>query len=280
LSKNEKAVTYSSMLLKKSVAAVYETNTFNSFLKDILHPGGLELTRRVAEVAHIDENCKVLDIACGKGKGPLLLAEKFNCIVVGIDMSEKKITLAQKIAKSRGLNNQVKFIISDAEDLPFMDATFGVVLSECSFSVLPNKNKAASEIKRVLKPGGRLVVTDIFLKKRTIGEFQNELAFGSDLLLPCIAGAKPIEDYVGIFKEAGLCHPFIEDHSIELKKLIFQMAITFGDWEEFLCRLSSELSQGSSTKERKDFASSVKAYRKMFAQGEIGYTLIRFTKLK
>lgn len=266
-----------SRLLKESVAAVYETDTFNSLLKDVLHPGGLELTRRVAEIAKVDENSKVLDIACGKGEGCLLIAERYGCSVLGIDISDKKTTLAQSKARAKGLDGQVKFITADAENLPFADSIFDTVLSECSFSLLPNKGRAASEIKRVLKAGGRLVITDIVLKKRMLRRTQNELGFGAYPLIPCVAGAGPIEDYVKVFEQAGFRNLYIEDHSIELKKLGYQMGITFGGWEEFLYSLSAELSRGY-LRECKDFASAVEAYRKLFAQRGIGFVLIRVTK--
>lgn len=263
----------SSRLLKESVAAVYETDTFNSFLKDILHPGGLELTRRAAGIALVNENSKVLDMACGKGESSLLLVEEYGCSVVGIDISDKKTTLAQSRARARGLYGRVKFITADAENLPFRN-TFDFVLSECSFSILPNKEKAASEMARVLKPKGKLVVTDIILKEKIPNEAHCELSFaeGHPPLIPCIAGAKCIEDYVAIFERAGLHDPYIEDHSMALKKVCYQMGINFGGWEEFLHRLSSELSPGSYRK------GTAEAYHTLLTHGKFGYALIMVSK--
>ena len=258
------------------MATVYETNTFNSFLKDILHPGGLELTRRVAEIARIDENSQVLDIACGKGEGCLLIAEEYDCRVTGIDISSKSVALAQSRATAKGLDHRVRFIVSDAENLPFIDATFDAVVSECSFSILPDKVRAASEINRVLKSNGRLVITDIILKKRVLDKIQVGLTPDPRLpLLPCIAGARSLEDYVMILEQTGFINPYIEDHAKALKKLAYEIAVTFGGWEEFLQQLSLELSSEPCSK---DFASSVEAYRQPFAQGEMGYALIRVTK--
>jgi ubiquinone/menaquinone biosynthesis C-methylase UbiE len=110
-------------LLKKSVVAVYETETFGSFLKDILHPGGLELTRKAGEAAQLDEVCTVLDIACGKGESIFLLAKEYGCRAIGIDLSQGKIAGAAAGARERNVSNGVYFLVSDAEELPFNDAS-------------------------------------------------------------------------------------------------------------------------------------------------------------
>jgi arsenite methyltransferase len=265
----------SSRVLKKSVAAVYETDTFNSFLKDVLHPGGLELTKRAAEIALVNENSRVLDMACGRGESSLLLVEKYGCSVVGIDISDKKTALAQTRAKARGLDDRVKFITADAENLPFRNTIFDIVLSECSFSILPDKEKAASEMKRVLKANGRLVITDITLRGKITPESQSEIQFACQASLPffpCVTGAMPIEDYTAILGRAGFQNSYTEDQSIQLRKLSYQMGITFGGWEGFLHRLSTELFPGSDG--IKESASFAKAYRSLFKHGRPGYVLI------
>lgn len=240
MSRSRKAGAYNSRLLKNYVATVYETNTFSSFLKDILHPGGLELTRRVAETAQVDGNSKVLDIACGKGGDCLFLAEEYNCPVAGIDISSKNIALAQSRAAARGLDRQVRFIIADAENLPFRNTIFDVVLSECSFSILPNKEAAALEMSRALKPGGRLVITDMTLRK-TDG-ICHELGLADFPFIPSLAGARLVEEYVSIFEGAGFHEPYIEDYSALLKRIGYQIGINFGGWEGFWRQLSAELS--------------------------------------
>jgi arsenite methyltransferase len=265
-------------LLKKSVVAIYETETFGSFLKDILHPGGLELTRRVGEVAQLDEVCTVLDIACGKAESIFLLAKEYGCRAIGIDLSQGKIAGAAASTRERNVSNGVYFLVSDAEELPFNDASFDVVLSECSFSVLPSKEKAASEIARVLKPGGRFVMTDIVLGTGRTSGVSNGLTADTDLTLPCIAGAQSVAGYIEIFEASGLCDAYVEDHSKELKKIGYQMAMTFGGWKEFLQVLSSELCHASFGKQEAGGLCCVEPSRKVFAAGRLGYTLIRVTK--
>jgi arsenite methyltransferase len=278
LKTNERVAAEGKHLIKKSVVAVYETETFGSFLKDVLHPGGLELTRRAGKTAQIDEGCTVLDIACGKGESIFLLVKEFGCCAVGIDLSLPKIVRAATGATERNLGKGFSFLVSDAEVLPFADAVFDVVLSECSFSVLPSKGRAASEIARVLKSGGRFVMTDIVLGTGSIGSASDGLTAGTGLTLPCIAGAQSVADYIEILRESGLYDAYVEDHSKELKKIAYQMALSFGGWKEFLQVLSSELCHRSSEKEEAENLCYIEPHRKAAASGRPGYALIRVTK--
>jgi len=257
-----------SLRFKKSVVAVYETETFRSLLKDILHPGGLDLTRRLGETVQLGKGSTFLDIACGKGESVFLLAEAYGCRAVGIDLSPRKIVGAAAAATERGLDSIVSFLVSDAEGLPFADAAFDVVISECSFSVLPCKERAASEIARVLKPGGRLVMTDIVAGAARTGGGSHESARDADLALPCIAGALPVAGYIEILEARGLCDAYVEDHSKELKKIGYQIAMTFGSWENFMQSLSSDLCCSSFEKEGYGAGPA----------GRLGYALIRLTK--
>lgn len=274
---NEKADADGNRIFKKSVVAVYETETFSGLLKDVLHPGGLQLTKRAFETAQVDKYCAVLDIACGKGESIFLLAKEFGCRGVGIDLSFPKIARATAEAKEKNFDAGSSFLVSDAEVLPFADGVFDVVLSECSFSVLPAKRKAASEIARVLKPGGRLVITDIVLEIGSGGSLPDHTAAGTGPTLPCIAGAASATEYIEIFRENGLCDAYVEDHSKELKKIGYQMALSFGGWEEFLQTLSSELCCASPEKGTENLC-YIEPNRKTAASGKPGYALIRVTK--
>lgn len=278
--KNDPSKALETGFLKKSVATVYDTDTFNAFLKDAIHPGGLPLTERVAGLAAPDIHSTVLDIACGNGVGCLLLAENYGCRVVGIDISEKKIAAAHERLEDRGLSSRSGFAVSDAETLPFPDGLFDIVISECSFSILPDKENTVRGIWRVLKPGGRFVMTDVVRKTAVPGEKEGELRIDCTFpLVPCIAGACPLEDYLRIFNRAGFEITLVEDHSVEMKKLGYKMAIAFGGWEGFLERLSSDLTSNSDVQiQQAPIGCSLEAYRDIFKKTKLGYALVVMTK--
>jgi len=86
----------------------------------------------------------------------------------------------------------------DIEKMPLPDAAFNVVISNCVLNLVPDKEKAFSEIKRVLKPGGHFCVSDIVLK----GDLPDELREVAALYAGCVSGALQKEDYLGIIHNA------------------------------------------------------------------------------
>ncbi len=120
---------------------------------EILHPGGIEKTDEMARMCKIGKDKKVLDIGSGKGVTTCHLAQKYECEIVGLDLSERMIEYAKEMAKKKGLNDRVSFRRADAHNLLFEDESFDIVLAECT-TVLLEKEKAFSEFLRVTKSGG------------------------------------------------------------------------------------------------------------------------------
>ena len=120
---------------------------------EILHPGGIEKTNEMARMCKIGKDKKVLDIGSGKGVTTCHLAQKHECEIVGLDLSERMIEYAKEMAKKKGLDDRVSFRRADAHNLPFEDESFDIVLAECT-TVLLEKEKAFSEFLRVTKSGG------------------------------------------------------------------------------------------------------------------------------
>ena len=262
--------------MKEWTATVYETNTFNSLLKDALHPGGLAMTQKLTRDASLNNNSIVLDIACGQGGTSIFLAQKFGCRVIGIDLSPKTISLARSKKQATTTSSNIELIVADAEELPFMEAVFDTIISECSFSILANKEKAASEMNRVLKTNGKLIISDITLKEGVANSQQDGPNPAQDdrPLVPCLAGTRSIEDYLVTFDHAGFENTNIEDHSAALGKIGYQLATNFGGWEGFLRNLSAELLPDSESRE----TAEKKACRIMSAPRKFGYTLLMFNK--
>lgn len=200
--------------LKKSTAKFYEDGFFDMILKeDVLHPGGLKLTERLANLASIDENSTVLDIASGKGTSAIFLAKKFNCTVVGIDLSEVLTRRATELSKTEMVADQVFFKVADAERLPFKTDSFDAIINECSLCLFPNKKNALKEMYRVLNDEGKLVLSDVTLEE-TDRKLRNKLLFFSG-----IESAVPLEVLDSYFKDTG----FLEIDAIDSSEVIIEL---------------------------------------------------------
>jgi ubiquinone/menaquinone biosynthesis C-methylase UbiE len=120
---------------------------------EILHPGGIDKTDEMAIMCNIGKDKKVLDIGSGKGVTTCYLAQKYECEVIGVDLSDRMIEYAKEMAKEKGLKDKVSFKRINEHNLPFEDENFDIVLAECT-TVLLDKEKAFLEFLRVTKHDG------------------------------------------------------------------------------------------------------------------------------
>jgi ubiquinone/menaquinone biosynthesis C-methylase UbiE len=107
----------------------------------------------------------VLDLGCGAGTDSLVAAQMIGPEggVVGIDMTPQMLAKARAAAAEMGATN-VEFLESEAERLPFADASFDVVVSNGVIDLIPDKDAVLAEIYRVLRPGGRMQVADVTIQ--------------------------------------------------------------------------------------------------------------------
>jgi SAM-dependent methyltransferase len=155
----------------------------------------------------------VVDLGSGGGLDVFLAARKVGPTgrAVGIDMTPEMIELARGNAAKSGLTN-VEFHLASIDRLPLADASVDCVISNCVINLAPDKTAVFREIARVLKPGGRLAVSDIALKRALPPEL------GDDLMayVGCISGAILIEDYRRGLVEAGFSHVEVVDAGADL----------------------------------------------------------------
>jgi arsenite methyltransferase len=186
--------------LKRCCASVYDNPAVRWLLGDELHPGGEATTRRALELAGIGPDDRLLDIASGHGTSALLAARETGCRVVGLEYGSRAVQEATGAARAAGLDARVSFRRGDAEALPFESATFDAVLCECSLCTFPNKARAASEIRRVLRPGGRLALCDVVVEHSRVG---TDLR-GPFAVLACVGAALARSGYERLLADAGL----------------------------------------------------------------------------
>jgi arsenite methyltransferase len=171
---------------------------------EILHPGGIEITRELAQLCLIGKFTKVLDIGSGTGESAFYLVRNFNCHLIGIDISDRMIKRAKRKAIDYGVI--IQFKKGDAHDLPFKDNTFDAVISECATSIL-DKERAIGEMVRVARPGGYIGIHDICWKKET-PEHPKQRLEEIEFRRP-----ETLEGWKTQFEKAGLTEVMIEDRS-------------------------------------------------------------------
>lgn len=139
-----------------------------------------------------------VDLGSGGGLDVFLAARKVGPTgrAIGIDMTPEMLERARANAKRQGLQN-VEFHEATIDKLPLPDASVDCVISNCVINLAPDKQAVLREIARVLKPGGRVAVSDIALKKPLPPELGNDLLAYAG----CIAGAILIEDYVSTIRQ-------------------------------------------------------------------------------
>ena len=154
--------------------------------------------------SHLKSGDVVVDLGSGAGRDVFLAAERVGPAgrAIGIDMTPEMLSLArrnaEKFTAATGLAN-VEFRKGFIEDLPVDDASADLVISNCVINLSPDKPKVFREIYRVLKAGGRMVVSDIVLNRPLPDSVKND----GDLYAACIAGALLREDYLGAIRAAG-----------------------------------------------------------------------------
>ena len=185
--------------LKSCCAALYEHPAMRWLLGDELHPGGEATTRRALELIGAGPGERLLDVASGKGDSSLLAARELGCVVTGIDYRPTAVIDAGRAADAAGVGDRVRFLAGDAEALPFRDATFNAVLCECSFCMFPDKSTALIEMRRVLRPGGRIAIADVIADHDRLPEsLRGPLATAA-----CVGSALSRDDLVQELESGG-----------------------------------------------------------------------------
>jgi ubiquinone/menaquinone biosynthesis C-methylase UbiE len=206
--------------VKACCAAGYSSDAVTLLLGASYHPGGLRLTRRLLDAVELRPGHRVVDVASGIGTTSLLAATEHKVDVDGVDLSEANVALARGAAESAGVGDWVRFSHGDAEALPLPDAAYDAVVCECALCTFPDKDSAAAEMVRVLRPGGRVGITDVTADpKRLPPELTGIAAW-----IACVADARPVEEYRHILEAAGLRVTTVEHHTVALEQMVRQVA--------------------------------------------------------
>ena len=172
-------------------------------------------------VAALKEGDVVLDLGSGAGFDAFLVAKKVGGSgkVIGVDMTDEMLVKARENARQGGYEN-VEFRKGDIEDLPVDDNSIDIIISNCVINLAPDKAKVFKESYRVLKTGGKLMVSDVVLTKPLPEELKND----KELLIGCVSGAILKQDYLKLMEQAGFSNiqihkempAFLKDYGLSI----------------------------------------------------------------
>jgi arsenite methyltransferase len=180
---------------------------------DLLRPGGLALTERALGYCELGAGARVLDLGCGTGVTVEHLCGSLALDALGVDSSR------ETLERGRRRNATVPLVQGSGNDLPILSGSVAAVLAECSLSVMPAKERVLSECWRVLAPGGRLAVIDLYARE------PGALALLRSLPVTRVARMTTLEEISAQLEDQGFCVELWEDHSPSLAEFAFHLAI-------------------------------------------------------
>ncbi|MCW4019577.1 MAG: arsenite methyltransferase [Candidatus Bathyarchaeota archaeon] len=166
----------------------------------------------------------VVDLGSGGGLDCFIASKKVGVHgkVIGVDMTPEMLDRA-RTNQNEGKYSNVEFRLGEIENLPIADNTTDVIISNCVINLSPNKQRVFEEAFRVLKPKGRLMISDMVLLKEIPKEILNNVA----AYVGCIAGAEKKDAYLRHIKQAGFAEvEIVEETPMPIEALISQETVT------------------------------------------------------
>ncbi|MET7395838.1 methyltransferase domain-containing protein [Dactylosporangium sp. NPDC005572] len=177
---------------------------------------GQRLTDIVIDKLGVRPGDRVLDVGCGPGKPGVHLARRTGAAVLGISVSERDVALAGARARAEGLADRAVFQHADATALPFEPESFDAVMLLESIVHIPDRAQVLGQVSRVLRPGGRAVLTDFVRRGEDLEQdAETQAAVAAALWAWRAAPLVRAEDYPGFAEQAGLVIDEITDITMQ-----------------------------------------------------------------
>ena len=186
----------------------------------VLRPGGIELTARAIALCGLSAGARVLDLGCGSGHGTEYLSSMLGFDAIGMDLSAS----ACKSARQR--TAELAVVRANATHLPFASASVDALIAECVLSLIEHKATALAECSRVLKPGGRLAITDMYARNP---DGMDRL---HSLRCVCVSGMIRRPDMESELAKHGFSIELWEDHSRALREWVARFVFEQGNLEQ------------------------------------------------
>ena len=187
-------------MAKACCADLYQSELAQMLLGDTRHPGGLRLTNRLGRLMDLKQDDWVVDLASGNGASALAISRTFRCRVVGVEFGNAAALEATKRGNEAAVPARAWFLQGDAEKPPLKIQSFDGVFAECSLSLFPDKAHAIRQAVDLLRPGGKLGVSDVTVAPDTLPP-ELEGSIGQIL---CLTEALDVGGYFGLMQNAGI----------------------------------------------------------------------------
>lgn len=197
-------------------ADLYSSELARLILGDSLHPGGLRATNRLGRAMGLQAGWRVLDLACGLGASATAISRVFRCTVVGLEIGAEASASSRTRALEQPMPADAAFVRGDAEMPPFRDGAFDAVIIECATSLFVDKAAAIARVRRLLRPGGVIGISDVTVEP---GSLPPELD-GTVGMMLCLTDALPADGYQSLLERSGFVAGEPEDLTDEVMKLL------------------------------------------------------------
>ena len=162
------------------------------------HIGGFEATDELLSLCHIEDAHEILNVGCGIGVGSVYIARKYDCYVMGVDISEKMIEWSRRRAREEKVEAKAEFRTADVLDLPFEADRFDVVFAESVLIFVEDKTRAIRECVRVTKPGGYVGLNEGVWIKQPPPEMVSRVTDAIGPFIPTIEAWQVLWDASGL----------------------------------------------------------------------------------
>lgn len=207
--------------------ALYGSAFAGLLLGNSWHPGGSDVSARLASLMNAARGELFLDLGCGAGTTARSLSERFGCRVIGVDMSPANTASAVQKTESR---DGISFLAGDGRHIPVPEGTFDGAVLECVLSTFSDKSTVVGELSRVLRPNGRLGISDVVVEGDLPEELRSPLmdAF-------CVGRALSADGYVDLLERGGFRVDTVEmmkretlDFLEQIRRKIFVAKLAIG----------------------------------------------------
>ena len=212
-------------LTQQTCSTVCEPDTCDTFqfmantLKmKVLHPGGLEVTKLLAERCGLSSDMTILDAGCGSGRSAMFLAKQYGCRIVGVDIEPTPLLKAQAEAISKGLSDRVAFRVANANNLPFQDETFDGAIFQAAL-IFTDKSKALKMAHQKMRKDGFIGVVELAWKKTPSERIVQKVR---DVLCAAAVNTETREGWIRLLNQAGfeVIHSEILDHEFNFSGIV------------------------------------------------------------